>query len=86
MNGPSDFVVSVIRTYVPIWVGVGVTWLASVGLDLDTGSRTGLVAAATGLVIAVYYLAVRLAGKRWPIVEKYLLGSSRKPEYTEPQA
>lgn len=43
-------------------------------------TAAGLLAAACiGLVTGAYYWAAREAGKRWPIVERFLLGSVRQP-------
>lgn len=36
-------------------------------------------AAAVGLAVGAYYWAVRELGRRWPIVERFLLGSSAQP-------
>ncbi|MDD7963296.1 hypothetical protein [Microbacterium thalli] len=38
-----------------------------------------LTAVCIGLVTALYYWAVRELGKRWPIVERFLLGSAKQP-------
>lgn len=38
-----------------------------------------LNAAAVGAVVAVYYWLARILGSRWPIVERFLLGSSAQP-------
>lgn len=42
-----------------------------------------LNAAAIGAVVALYYWAVRNLGRRWPIVEAFLLGSSQQPVYAK---
>jgi len=55
----------------------GVLAEAAPGFNL---TAAGLLAAACiGLVTGAYYWAVREAGKRWPIVERFLLGSVRQP-------
>jgi hypothetical protein len=38
-----------------------------------------LNAAAIGLVVAAYYWLVRQLGRRWPAVERWLLGSAQQP-------
>ena len=43
-----------------------------------------LQAAAVAAVVALYYLAARWLGSRWPLVERFLLGSSKTPRYAEP--
>lgn len=42
-----------------------------------------LNAAAIGLVCAAYYWLARELGRRWPIVETFLLGSSQQPVYAK---
>lgn len=42
-----------------------------------------LTAAAIGVITALYYWAVRNLGRRWPIVEAFLLGSSQQPVYAK---
>lgn len=80
----SDFVTSFVRTYVPIAVGTIISWLATKGINIDPQASAGLVAFLTGLIIAVYYGAVRLLEKKFPQIG-WLLGSVKKPEYTQPQ-
>ncbi len=45
-----------------------------------------LNAAAIGAVVALYYWAARILGRRWPIVETFLLGSSQQPVYAKQNA
>lgn len=42
-----------------------------------------LTAAAIGAVSAAYYWLARELGRRWPIVERFLLGSSQQPIYAK---
>lgn len=79
----SDFLTSLIRTYVPIIVGSFVGWLAVKGVSLDPNAIAGLTAFLGGLFSAVYYLVVRLLERKFPQVG-ILLGSTKKPEYTVP--
>lgn len=79
----SDFLTSLIRTYVPIAVGAVVSWLATRGINLDSAAAAGLASFLTGILSAVYYLAVRLLEKKFPQLG-WLLGSAKKPEYTSP--
>lgn len=75
----SDFFVSFIRTYVPVWAGIALAWLVE-ALGLVDVDGEGLIKAVTGLVIAVYYGLARLAEKRWPAAG-ILLGKRATPNY-----
>jgi len=75
----NDYVVSMIRTYVPLAVGAALVWLAqAIGpLDIDTTAvQTGAVLIVSGL----WYALVRAAEQRWPSLG-WLLGSARQPSY-----
>ena len=76
----SDFVTRQIRTWTPIAVGAVVSWLLTLGVELDTDTQTGLVIALTGLLQALYYTVVTLIAKKFPWAEA-LLGSTKAPEY-----
>lgn len=80
----SDYLLSLIRTYVPIAVGALISWLATMGLDIDSGAQTGLVVFLTALAQGVYYTAVRLLERKWPALGK-LLGSAKTPTYEVPK-
>ncbi len=71
----SDFVVSLVRTGVPLGVG----WLIGVGLLPQSASDTATIT-FTALITAGYYLLVRLLEQLWPKFG-WLLGSPRKPAY-----
>lgn len=81
---------SVLRTLVPLLVGLVVTVSGVLGLPVDTG-RVAVVVAA--VVTAVYYLALRLAEAGaarigWEpgrIIAGILLGWARPPQYQAPQ-
>jgi len=73
----NDYVVSLIRTLVPVAVGALVAWLATIGFDIDSEA---LVAPITGILIAVYYAAARWAESRWPAAGA-LLGRKAAPTY-----
>lgn len=80
----NNFVTSLVRTYVPIFVGSIFSYLAvKYGLVVDGDIQNQLVAGLTGVVIAVYYLVVRLLERRFPEVG-ILLGSTQKPVYVAP--
>jgi len=81
----NDLVLSYIRTYVPIGVGAGLSWLAvkyGIGVPEDVSAQ--LAIGLTAVVVAVYYGLVRALEKRWPWFGK-LLGASKKPVYIEPR-
>lgn len=42
-----------------------------------------LNAAAIGAVVAAYYWVARQLGRRWPSVERWLLGSAQQPVYAK---
>ncbi|WP_432050325.1 hypothetical protein [Verrucosispora sp. NA02020] len=82
----SDHLVSLIRTWVPIAVGVALAWLATrLGIVLDESTSTGLTVGAVGLTSAVYYALVRALESRWPALG-FLLGSRQAPVYGLPPA
>lgn len=78
----NDIVIATIRTTVPSLVGTMVLFLAQNDINLDSAAISGLVAFLVGLFTAVYYLAVRLIGQRFPQAE-WLLGVAKTPEYKE---
>ena len=71
-------ILSLIRTYVPIGVGTFIAWLVTLGVELTPDVEAGLVVALTGLLIGLYYTAVRFLESRWPFLS-VLLGSSQMP-------
>jgi hypothetical protein len=80
---PSDYVTSLIRTLVPVLVVSGLTSIATrFGLVFDEHTSNDVVVGITGLVISLYYAAVRTLERRWPIIG-VLLGSSKKPAYED---
>lgn len=77
----SPFVISQIRTYVPVAVGALLTWLASsLKIVIDPSSQTALVALCTAVLSAVYYLLVRVLEKWQPKLGVFL-GVAAKPAY-----
>jgi len=71
---------SIIRTWVPVLVGWGLTRLGEiVGGPLDVDGESLTTAAVAG-TIAVYYAAVRAAEHKWPQAG-WLLGSPKQPTY-----
>lgn len=84
-----DYVVSIIRTWVPVAVGTALTWLArELGIVLDKDTSAMATAVAVALVIAVYYAAARAVEQRWPAVGRVLvaLGLRKSPQYVAAKA
>lgn len=79
----TNFVTSLIRTYVPIIVGAIVSYLLTLGIELDADSQAGLIVAMTGILQAIYYFIARILEKKFPQFG-VLLGSTAKPLYVEP--
>ncbi len=77
----SDFVTSLIRTYVPIGVGAVVGYLLTKGIEIDANAQLGLITFLTAVSQGVYYLVARIIEARQPSLGGILLGSSKKPNY-----
>lgn len=82
----TNYVTSLIRTWVPIGVGLLVTFLAT-HFNVVLSGKTGdaLVAVVTAAAGAVYYSVVRLLEERYPQLG-WLLGKPAKPNYAQLQA
>jgi len=80
----NDFITSLIRTYVPIAVGAVASYFLTLGIEVDANAQLGLVTFLTALSQGVYYLVARLLEQKFPQLG-FLLGSTKKPEYTEGQ-
>lgn len=76
----ANYVPSLIRTYVPVIVGLVVAFLATRGLHLDAQSQAGVTALATGVITGVYYTAVRALEIKYPALG-ILLGHKTQPVY-----
>jgi hypothetical protein len=79
----NNTIISLIRTYVPIGVGVLISWLATRGIHVDDNTKLGLVSLLTGLVTAGYYTLVRIGEKKYPWLG-VLLGHKTAPIYVKP--
>lgn len=77
-----QYLVQQIRTYVPVGVGAFITWLLSLGIDVGAQAQVGLVTFGTALVTGAYFTAASALQRKWPIVGRFLLGSSKVPVYT----
>lgn len=74
----SDYFVSLIRTAVPVAVGLVLAKLAATtGIAVETGLAEPVV---TGLAIGGYYAAVRALEARWPLFG-VMLGYPVRPTY-----
>jgi len=72
---------SIIRTVVPLIVGVILTQAARIGLDLPAGAVEEIV---TVVAATVYYSAIRWLEQRYPAVGRWLLGlgiARNQPRY-----
>ena len=77
----NNYVISLIRTWVPIGVGFALTWLAStLHVVIDDHSKAGLVALCVTVLSAGYYFLARLLEKQFPFLG-VLLGTPAKPTY-----
>lgn len=79
----SNLAVSAIRTYVPIGVGLLLTWLASsLHIVIDPSSQAGLVALCAALLSAGYWSLVRLIERLVPAAGVFL-GVPAAPSYSK---
>lgn len=76
----NNFVISLIRTYVPIAAGAVISYLLTLGIDIPADTRTGMVTTLTALTQALYYFIARKLEKKWPQLG-VLLGVAAKPKY-----
>lgn len=71
---------SVIRTGVPIIVGIAVSFAATKGIHVSAETETQLAVLVGGAAAALYHWLVRLFEERWPRAG-WLLGLARAPRY-----
>lgn len=82
----SNYLVSLIRTGVPILVGTIFGYITSLGwFDVSAEDQAKVTSLVVGAAIAVYYAGVRKLEQKWPIFG-VLLGSTQQPEYVQPPA
>lgn len=79
-----DIGTSIVRTIVPIIAGAIITFFTSKGFTFDDSFALNLYMVLQAIVTGVYYICVRVLEARFPQIG-LLLGSTRKPEYTEGQ-
>jgi hypothetical protein len=78
----SDYVPSLIRTYVPIGVGALAAWLAVKGLNVNPTTQVAITALATAVLSGAYYAVARVLETKFPALG-FLLGHKAKPVYPE---
>jgi hypothetical protein len=78
-----DVGTSIVRTVVPIVAGAIITFFASKGITFDEQFTASLYTVLQGLFTGLYYIVVRLLETRFPRFG-WLLGSPKKPEYSDP--
>ncbi|WP_454044418.1 hypothetical protein [Cellulosimicrobium sp. Marseille-Q8652] len=76
----TNFVLSLVRTVVPIAVGFVISWLSLRGIPVEESAQNSLISGLTALITAAYYAAVRALELRWPWFG-YLLGTRAEPTY-----
>ncbi|MDM4719439.1 hypothetical protein QTQ03_07435 [Micromonospora sp. WMMA1363] len=78
-----DYLISLVRTAVPVAVGALLAWLASeAGIVLGTESSTAFTSGVVALTVAVYYALARALETRWPWLG-VLLGRPTAPTYAD---
>lgn len=80
----SDFVVSLIRTWVPYAVGAVITFLAAkLGVVIDEETSANATLTMVGIVTATYYAVARMLEQKWPVLGRILLsgGLAAAPVY-----
>lgn len=85
----SDYVISLIRTVVPVAIGTALGWLATHGMNLDSNTQAGLITVITALCIAVYYAVMRKLEQRWPAIGQIFLAAGtalKTPVYAQPDS
>lgn len=78
----SDYLVSLIRTLVPMVVGYVIRLTAGADIEVDPGALEVVV---SGLFVGGYYALVRALEARFPVVG-VLLGWMAKPKYDKAAA
>ena len=76
----NDFVVSLIRTWVPAAVAAVVAYVITLGVEFDAAAEAQVSAAAVLVVSALYYGVVRALENKWPAFGR-LLGIAKTPTY-----
>lgn len=81
-SGLSNYVSSIIRTWVPVGIGAVAAWLSTkVGFVVDEDTKAQGIAFFTGLLISLYYALIRWIEIKVPKVG-WLLGLAKMPGYS----
>lgn len=79
----SQYIVSVIRTWVPVIVGYFIGWLLSLGIDVGGEAEAALTLALGAIATSIYYALARWLETKFPSAG-ILLGYIRQPVYVDP--
>lgn len=79
----SNFVIQIIRTVVPMFVGLLVSLLASVAIPIPESIASGLELSLGTLAASLYYIGVAWLERKWSWFG-WLLGVARNPVYPAP--
>lgn len=81
----NSIAISYIRTYAPLAAGAVLSFLVTLGIEIDKDTQAAFIIVLTGLLQASYYAVARMVERKWPQVGTFLLGSSKQPVYREVQ-
>jgi len=76
----NQFIIALIRTVVPAFVGALFGWLASVGLAIDAETQGVLILALVAFFTGLYYATVTWLASHWKWFG-WLLGVAATPSY-----
>lgn len=77
-----NVVPSVVRTGVPLVVGVGVSFAAAKGIHVSPETEAQVVVLLGAVAASLYHWVVRLLEERWPRFG-WLLGIAHAPDYRQ---
>lgn len=78
----NNYVSSLIRTWVPVWVSAALAWLsAETGLIVDENTAAQGVLFFNAVLTGLYYALIRWLEQRYPQVG-WLLGLAKQPGYS----
>jgi len=81
---------SLIRTYVPVGVGLVLAWVATNwNIVVPENASSAVVTLVVGAFVAGYYTLGRLVERRWPKLGRLLLAlnlTKARPLYSTPEA
>ncbi len=77
----SDYVVSLIRTWVPVGVGAVLAWISTkVGFIVDEDTKNQGILFFTFFLTGLYYAIIRWLERQYPQIG-WLLGLAKQPGY-----